>query len=177
MAKSTGTQQPADETAEAVGAGAPGGGGAAAVSLAELPIAGLTRRRVALLLGAIVAAWVILLFAHQVGQASEASARADAMRASNAAVQSDVAGLQSELDLIQRQAYIEQQARAYRLGTAREIPFALADNAPPLPSDAPGSAGVRLGAVTEQPSPLQQWLRLLFGPGGDPANPAGSSKG
>ena len=38
-------------------------------SLADLPVAGLTRRRIALLLGAMVAAWVIVLFAHQVGQA------------------------------------------------------------------------------------------------------------
>ncbi len=165
------------EAAEPAAAPAPSWGGAGSVSLADLPVAGLTRRRVALLLGSLVAAWVILLFAHQVGQASEASARADAMRTSNASLQADVAGLQSELALIQRQAYVEQQARAYRLGTPREIPFALADNAPSLPPDAPGSANVRLGAVTEQPSPLEQWIRLLFGPGGDSSNPAGSSKG
>ncbi|MHB8960725.1 MAG: hypothetical protein ACYDAN_14010 [Candidatus Limnocylindrales bacterium] len=168
---------PDPEAAEPAGVSAPSWGGADSVSLADLPVAGLTRRRVALLLGSLVAAWVILLFAHQVGQASEASARADAMRTSNASLQADVAGLQSELTLIQRQAYVEQQARAYRLGTPREIPFALADNAPSLPPDAPGSANVRLGAATEQPSPLAQWIRLLFGPGGDPSNPAGSSKG
>jgi cell division protein FtsB len=168
---------PDAEAAESVEPSTPVRGGAASVSLADLPVAGLTRRRIALLLGALVAAWVILLFAHQVGQASEASARADGMRSSNAALQNDVAGLQTELNLIQRQAYIEQQARAYRLGSPREIPFALADNAPALAPDAPGSAGVRLGAITEQPSPLEQWLRLLFGPGGDPSNPAGSSKG
>lgn len=147
---------------------------AASLSLADVPIAGLTRRRVAILLGAVVAAWVVLLFAHQVGQASEASARADAMRTSNAALQSNVAGLQAELTLIQRQAFIEQQARAYRLGTPREIPFSLADNAPPLPADAPGSAGVRLGATAEQPTPIEQWIRLLFGPGGAPSSAARS---
>ncbi len=168
---------PQPEAAESAAAPAPSWGGAASVSLADLPVAGLTRRRVALLLGSLIAAWVILLFAHQVGQASEASARADAMRTSNASLQADVAGLQTELALIQRQAYVEQQARAYRLGTPREIPFALADNAPALPPDAPGSANVRLGAVAEQPSPLEQWIRLLFGPGGGPSNPAGSPKG
>ena len=150
-------------------------GGAASISLADLPVAGLTRRRIALLLGALVAAWVILLFAHQVGQASEASARADAMRASNASLQANVTALQSELALIQRKAYVAQQARSYRLGTSREIPFALADNAASLPPDAPGSADVRLGAVTQKPSPLESWIRLLFGPGGDPSNPAGNS--
>lgn len=166
----------ATEAAESAPEPAPVRGGAA-VSLADLPVAGLTRRRIALLLGAVVAAWVILLFAHQIGQASEASARADAMRTSNAALRSDVMALQSELALIQRQSYIEQQARAYRLGTAREIPFALADNAPALPPDAPGSAAMRLGATTDRPGPLQQWIRLLFGPGGDPSNPASSPKG
>lgn len=148
--------------------------GASALSLADLPVAGLTRRRIALLLGALVVSWVLLLFAHQVGQASDASARADAMRASNGRLQAQVSALQAELDLIQRQAYVVQQARAYRLGTPREIPFALGDDAPSLPADAPGSAGARLGSVAERPSPLDQWVRLLFGPGGDPSDPAGS---
>ena len=153
------------------------GVGAGSVSLADLPVAGLTRRRIALLLGALVAAWVLLLFAHQVGQAGEAAAKADAMRTANAALATNVAALKSELELIQQQAFVEQQARAYRLGTVREIPFTLADNAPPLPSNAPGSAGVRLGAVTVRPSPLEQWIRLLFGPGGDPSSPAGATGG
>jgi cell division protein FtsB len=166
---------PESETAAPVAPSAAVRDGVASVSLADLPVAGLTRRRIALLLGALVAAWVILLFAHQVGQASEASAKAQSMRASNVDLQANVTALQAELALIQRQAYVEQQARSYRLGSAHEIPFTLADNAPSLAPDAPGSAGVRLGATTEKPSPLQQWIKLLFGPGGDPSNPAGSS--
>jgi hypothetical protein len=35
--------------------------------------------------------------------------------------------------------------------------------APPLPADAPGSAGLRVGAPTPV-SPLDRWLTLLFGP-------------
>ena len=87
--------------------------------LSDLPVAGLTRRRIALVLGALVSAWVIVLFAHQVGQASEASARAQAMRTANTAAQANVAALEDELTLIRRQAYIEQQARQYRLGSPR----------------------------------------------------------
>jgi cell division protein FtsB len=152
---------------------APSPAAAAALgSLADLPVAGLTRRRVALLLGALLAAWVILLFARQVGEASEASSRADAMRASNAALAIEVSALQGELALIQREAYIVQQARQYRLGTTREIPFILADDAPPLAPDAPGSAAVRLGAVSERTSPLESWLDLLFGSGEDQREPA-----
>jgi len=150
---------------------------AALGSLADMPVAGLTRRRVALLLGALLAAWVILLFARQIGEASEAGSRADAMRASNAALETEVAALQGELALIQREAYIVQQARQYRLGTSREIPFILADDAPPLAPDAPGSAAVRLGAVTERTSPLESWLDLLFGSGEDPGEPTEASAG
>ncbi|MFN8630291.1 MAG: septum formation initiator family protein [Chloroflexota bacterium] len=164
----------ATDTAEASG-GAPSARAGSSVSLSDLPVAGLTRRRIGILMGALIGAWVILLFAHQVGQASEASAKADAMRSANAELQANVEALQSELALIQRQDYVEQQARAYRLGGAHEIPFALADNAPPLPADAPGSALVRLGAASEQPSPIEQWIRLLFGPGGDPSDPASRS--
>ncbi len=140
----------------AVAAGAMG-------SLADLPVAGLTRRRIALLIGALVAAWVIVLFARQVGEASEATARADAMRVTNVQLESDVAALEAELVLIQKQVYIAQVAREYRLGKAREIPFALADDAPALDDDAPGSALVRLGTRAAERAPLESWARLLFG--------------
>jgi len=136
-------------------------------SLSDLPVAGLTRRRVALLIGALVAAWVIVLFARQVGEASEATARADAMRAANAQLERDVAGLESELQLIQRQSFIAQAARGYRLGTPKEIPFTLAEDAPPLPDDAPGSGAGRLGTAAERQRPIDAWARLLFGDAGD----------
>ena len=137
-------------------------------SLADLPVAGLTRRRMALLLGALVAAWVIVLFARQVSEASEASSHADAMRASNVVLEAQVAAAQRELQMIQRPGYIAQQAREYRLGMPREIPFTLADDAPPLGPDAPGSAAVRLGAVADRRSPIESWLDLLFGTPDEP---------
>ena len=106
---------------------------------------------------------MIVLFARQVGEASEATARANDMRASNATLTRDVAAAQHELTLIQQQAYIQQQAREYRLGHPREIPFILADDAPPLAADAPGSAAVRLGEVVDRRTPIESWLDLLFG--------------
>jgi hypothetical protein len=139
-------------------------------TLADLPVAGLTRRRIALLLGAVVASWVVLLFAHQVGQASEATARVEAIQRANAARLATVAALEGELALVGQPAYVAQQARQYRLGGADEIPFALAADAPTLPPDAPGSIGMKLGQTTSRPSPLESWLRLLFGPGGDPSD-------
>jgi len=138
-------------------------------TLADLPVAGLTRRRIGLLIAALVAAWVIVLFARQVGEASEASTRADEMRAQNEALSANVSALEQELALIQRQAYIEQQAREYRLGGPRELPFILADGAPALPADAPGTAATRLGAGTGNATPLDSWMNLLFGPTDDPA--------
>jgi cell division protein FtsB len=138
-------------------------------TLADLPVAGLTRRRIALVIAAVVAAWVIVLFARQVGEASEASTRADAMRVQNESLAANVVALEDELSLIQRQAYIEQQAREYRLGGPRERPFILADDAPPLGADAPGTAATRLGAETGEATPLESWLDLLFGASVDPA--------
>ena len=60
--------------------------------LAALPIAGITQRRMAILLGALVAAWIVLLFARQVGDASAASSRAEAMVVENAARHAEIAG-------------------------------------------------------------------------------------
>jgi hypothetical protein len=132
--------------------------------LAALPIAGLSQRRVATILGALVAAWIIILFARQVGDASAASARADAMVADNIARKAQVDALDRELARIQQPRFVLLQARAHGLGGHNEIAFTLDAGAPPLPSDAPGSAGLRVGA-TAPISPLDRWLTLLFGSG------------
>jgi cell division protein FtsB len=134
--------------------------------LSTLPIAGLGRRQVATILGAILAVWIIAVFARQVGDASAASDRAQAMISSNEDLRREISAYKRELEFIQRQDYILQQARGYGLGKAKEIPFSMAADAPPLPEDAPGSAAVRVGADTDEPSPLDRWLELLFGPGG-----------
>ena len=133
--------------------------------LAALPIAGLSQRRVATLLGVLVAAWIIVVFARQVGDASAASARAGAMIVDNAARKAQVAALDRELARIQQSRFVLLQARAHGLGGHNEIAFTLDPGAPPLPSDAPGSAALRVGAP-DPVSPLDRWLTLLFGSGG-----------
>ncbi len=138
--------------------------GFAAPDLSGLSIAGLSRRRVAWLLAAIVSVWIVAVFARQVGDAAAATDRADRLRLDNATLVSQVDDLQKELELIGRQSFIEQQARAYGLGGRGERPFTLGPDASPLPADAPGSAAVRLGARTEHSAPLDAWLDLLFGP-------------
>jgi cell division protein FtsB len=135
-----------------------------APDLAALPIAGITRRRTAWVLAAIVSIWILAVFARQVTDAGAATGRADRLRAENAVLVSQVDALSQELDVVQRQSFIEQQARAYGLGGARERPFTLGPDASPLPANAPGSASVRLGAPTASISPLEAWLDLLFGP-------------
>lgn len=132
--------------------------------LSGLTVAGLTRRRVAFLVSAFVAAWIVILFARQVGQASEASQRLRDLDAGNEALTAQVASLERELQLIQRQEYILQAARGYGLGRGREIPFTLKPGAPQLSANAPGSASLRLGATNGSESPLESWLSLLFGP-------------
>jgi hypothetical protein len=131
--------------------------------LAAFPVVGLTRRRMAMLLGAVLAMWVVIVFARQVGEASAASNRADSMVAANAARQDEVAALENELQEIGQTRYILQQARGYGLGGPKEVAFELDPGAPPLPADAPGSAALRVGAPTPV-SPLDRWLTLLFGP-------------
>jgi cell division protein FtsB len=152
--------------------GEPGDGLSAAESasrdlpdLSSLGVAGLTRRHLAGIIGALLAVWIVVVFARQVGEASAATARVEQMAVDNAAMSTDVEALARELDLIQRQQFIEQEARAHHLGTSKEIAFTLADDAPPLPDDAPGSASVRLGSEAVRVSPLERWLTLLFGPG------------
>lgn len=131
--------------------------------LASLPIVGITPRRLATILGVLLATWIVIVFARQVGEASAATGRAEAMLTANAAKRDEIAGLEGELDRIQQPRFVLQQARAYGLGGSREIPFTLAPGAPSLDANAPGSAASRVGA-TSSVSPLERWLTLLFGP-------------
>ena len=133
-------------------------------SLAALPIAGFTRRRMAMLVGALLVAWIVFVFARQVSEAAAATSRAEAMIVSNDQRGDQVAGLQGELERIGDRRYVLQQARGYGLGGPHEIAFSLEAGAPSLAPDAPGSASVRLGAPTST-TPLEHWLTLLFGPG------------
>ena len=137
---------------------------AVAADLGSLSIAGITRRRMTILTSVLLASLIVVAFVRQVGEAADATTRAEYIASANAAMRIEVAGLERELDLIGRQRYIEQQARAYGLGTSREVPFTLAADAPPLPADAPGSAAVRVGASIDAVTPLERWLTVLFGP-------------
>jgi cell division protein FtsB len=156
-------EPPADDPIDGVQEAVPTARGAS-VDLASLPIAGFTRRRLGGIVAGVLAAWIVLMFVRQVNEAAAASGRVDALVTANAEARALVSALDRERDLIARQQYLEQQARAYGLGLPREIAFTLDPGAPPLPDDAPGSASVRLGARGDGVEPLERWLTVLFGP-------------
>ena len=130
-----------------------------------IPMASISPRRLLHVVAAIAVAWGVISFGRQVTTASAASSHADSLRAANVAITGEVAALQQELALIQEQRYVDLQARLYRLGSRDEIAFALEGDAPALPTDAPGSAAVRLGADVRPVSPFERWIDLLFGTG------------
>lgn len=127
------------------------------------PSLGLSRRRIAVMVAGLVCLWLVGVFAHQVAEAATAADQADAMRLRNAAVASEIDSLQAELKLIQQPGFVDFTARGYMLGSAREIPFTIDPNAPPLASDAPGSAGIKPPVAAAPVSPLESWLQVLFG--------------
>jgi cell division protein FtsB len=133
------------------------------LNLRSVPIAGLTRRHVAVLFALVLAGWVGLVFARHLGQASSVQAQVAAAAAENAALTDQVAALREELALVNRPEYVSLVARGYELGSPQERPFRLAPGAPSLPPDAPGSAARRVGAPSPRPSPLEVWFNLLFG--------------
>jgi hypothetical protein len=134
------------------------------VDLTGLSVAGITRRRVGWAAAALVAAWIVVLFARQVGDAQAASNHAVQLATDNTALSDEVDSLQNELDLITRPQYVGLEARAHRFGSPREIPFTLDPSVPAPVDGAPGSASVRLGAANDRQTPLDSWLSLLFGP-------------
>lgn len=133
---------------------------------AQLPMVSISPRRLVLIVATILLAWGVVSFGRQVAAASASSAHADDLRLANGQLSAQVAALQHELEAIQEPRYIDQQARAYRLGGKHEVPFALAEGAPTLAPDAPGSSAQRLGADAPTNTPLDSWLGILFGPGG-----------
>jgi cell division protein FtsB len=135
------------------------------VDLSALSVAGITRRHVGWLAAGLISAWIVVIFARQVGEASAAATLATQLAADNATLAAEVQALEHEVAFIVRPEYVAQQARAYRFGGAREIPFTLDPSVPAPVDGAPGSASDRLGARDDRQTPLESWLSLLFGPG------------
>ena len=139
--------------------------GRPAIDPAALPLPYMSRRRLGQVAALLAAGWLVIAFGRQVADASAASTKADDLRAQNAALRDQVAGLQQDLGQVQDGRFLQLAGRAYGLGGAGEIPFTLEAGAPTPGPDAPGSASARLGAHRDASSPLDGWLEALFGPG------------
>jgi cell division protein FtsB len=137
--------------------------GRARIDPAALPMP-ISRRRLTVVAGLLVAAWLAIAFGRQVAAAAAATDRAEELRGANAALRDGVSNLQDDLASVQDARFIQLMARAYGLGGPGEIPFTLEAGAAAPGPDAPGSAAVRLGARPSHASPLDGWLSVLFGP-------------
>jgi len=128
------------------------------------PTISLTRRRLALLVAGLFALWLVVSspsgrggrIGRQPGRPDEGTERGNGERRRFA----------GEGNPANSTAWIcVQVARGYLIGTPAEIPFTVDPNAPPLPAAAPGSVGIKPDAPVLNSSPLDSWLRVLFGTG------------
>jgi hypothetical protein len=119
-----------------------------------------TRVHVAIVIAALVAFYVVVAFSRTMAQLNEATQRAAAVRADNADLTSRLAEAQTESALLQSDAYLRFEARGFGMGRPGERSFGLVPGAPaPKPMVPLGGSA----AVPTQPSPLDNWLNLLFG--------------
>jgi hypothetical protein len=114
----------------------------------------------AIVLGLFVAIGIIVVFAGTLTRATEIEAEAARARAELALLDQRVAAGRAELEFVETDRFVEQQARAAGYGTPDERAFGLPDDAPPAPPV------VMLGATAEDAaalSPFDAWMELLFG--------------
>lgn len=108
----------------------------------------------------IVGAWLVVVFADALTELNDAEARAAEVRAESVLIEELIAARRDESVLAQSDAFMAMQARAFGMGLPGERPFALEADAPAAPPVVPlGGEAANSGAGT----PLEAWLRLLFG--------------
>lgn len=124
------------------------------------PGIGPGRSYLALAVIVIVAIWVVFMFGRALTQLNEATQRAAAVRTETVALHDRLEQAERELELVQTDAFLSLQARGYGMGESGERAFGLAPGAPPPPAIVPlgGEAASTVGRT-----PLESWLRLLFG--------------
>jgi len=118
------------------------------------------RNHLALLAIVVIGAWVVVGFGRTITSMNAATDRQAALTAETRLLNAQLDAGERELDLVQTDGFQALQARAFGIGTTGEIAFSLATDAPPAPHIVPlGEAGT----AAEANSPLEAWLRLLFG--------------
>jgi type II secretory pathway pseudopilin PulG len=121
----------------------------------------LTRTHLAIAVMAVIAVWLVIVFARAIADVNRATTLQQSVAAESAALTQQLAADRRELALVQTDAFQRIQARAYGLGESGERAFS-------LPADAPSPAPiVPLGSTSTQAdspaTPLDAWLMILFG--------------
>src|SRR3954451_11755969 len=113
---------------------------------------------------AIVAVWLVFVFARALRDVGHATARHQTVANEASTLQARLDADRRELVLVQTDAYQRLQARAYGLGAPGELVFTLPQDAPSPPPITPLGAGQRSAtSATDSATPLDAWLRLIFG--------------
>ena len=108
----------------------------------------------------IVGVWLVLVFGRALNDLNLAQDRQSEIAAETQTLQARLDAGRRELQLVQTDAFQQLQARAFGLGANGEQVFVLASGAPsPDPIVPLGHSAQPAAAHT----PLEAWLRLLFG--------------
>ena len=119
----------------------------------------LSRSHLWAALGIVAALWVVLAFGRVLTALNDASARVAGVSSDTAALELRLTQAAREAEIVQSEAFVRFAARAYGVGRPGERAFALEAGAPPAPP-----VPLLGGAPPAAPAtPLDSWLRLLFG--------------
>jgi hypothetical protein len=118
------------------------------------------RNHLALVAIVVIGAWVVVGFGRTITSMNAATDRQAALGAETQVLNAQLDAGERELELVQTDGFQALQARAYGIGTTGEIAFSLATDAPPPAHIVPLGES---GTSAEAGSPLEAWLRLLFG--------------
>ena len=108
----------------------------------------------------IVGFWLVIVFAHALGQLNDATQRQLAAQTEAQTLQAQLDAGRRELVLVQTDAFQQMQARALGMGQNGEKVFSLTSDAPPPAAIVPLGRAAPPGL---RQTPLESWLELLFG--------------
>jgi hypothetical protein len=123
----------------------------------------LRRVHLALIALAIAGVWLVFVFAKALGDVDHATAIHQGIAAETETLQARLDADRREQEIVQTDAFQRMQARAYGMGTTGEIVFTLSLDAPSAPPIAPLGASAARVAGDAGSSPLDAWLKILFG--------------
>jgi cell division protein FtsB len=123
----------------------------------------LRRIHLALIALAVVAIWLVFVFAKALSDVDHATAVHQSIAAETQALQARLDAVHKEQQIVQSDAFQRMQARSYGMGATGEIVFALPPNAPSPAPIAPLGVAAAKTASGDTATPLDAWLRILFG--------------